>query len=163
MAITLLRIDDRLIHGQVVEGWLNKLDIKTIVVANDLVAEDIMQKTLMQMAIPSNIDIVIESIDNVLSDYKLGKFEEYKTLLLVSCPQDAYRLINGGIKIESVNVGGMHLCEGKCQILEFLSVNEEDCKYFNLIAKENIKIEGRPLPDFDKIDIVKNICKIQKM
>jgi len=162
MAIVLLRIDDRLIHGQVVEGWLNKLDIQQIIVANDIVSEDIMQKTLMQMAVPTQIEIFIESIESVLLKNKLGEFATKKTFLLVSSPKDAYRLISGGIKISSVNVGGMHHCEGKCQVLEFVSVDEEDCNYLNLIAKENIRIEGRPLPDFEKEDIVKNICRIQK-
>ena len=161
MAITLLRIDDRLIHGQVVEGWLNKLDIKSIVVANDLVAEDVMQKALMEMAVPSQVEIFIDSIDNVLAEYKIGKFEPKKTFLLVSSPKDAFRLIDGGINILSVNVGGMHHSEGKVQILEFMSVDEEDCNYLTLITEKNIKIEGRPLPDFEKVDIVKNICRIK--
>jgi len=162
MAVVLLRIDDRLIHGQVVEGWLNKLDIKTIIVANDLVADDIMQKTLMQMAVPSHIEIFIDSIDNILEKYRAGEFEVSKTFLLVSSPKDAFRLIDGGVAIDSVNVGGMHHSEGKCQILEFVSVDDEDCKYLNMLAKANIKIEGRPLPDFDRVDIVKNLCRIEK-
>ena len=80
---------------------------------------------------------------------------------MVSSPKDAYRLIDGGIKILSVNVGGMHHSEGKVQILEFVSVNEEDCKYFNLISEKNIKIEGRPLPDFEKVDVFKDVCRVK--
>ena len=162
MAVVLFRIDDRLIHGQVVEGWLSKVDAQVLLVANDMVANDIMQKTLMQMAVPLNVEILINTVDDILSKYKSGNYDNKKVFILVSSPKDAFKLIDGGIKVPSINVGGIHYSEGKMQILEFLSVDDEDCKYFHLIDSKNVKIEGRPLPDFEKVDVLKEICKFEK-
>lgn len=162
MSITVFRIDDRLIHGQVVEGWLNKLDIRCVVVANDMVASDIMQQTLMKMAVPNDIEIYIDTIAEIANKFNNCFFDcKKKVMILVSSPKDAYELIEKGVSVDSLNVGGIHYKDGKMQILEFLSVDEKDCEYFNLIYSKNIFIEGRSLPDFEKVDIIKNIKNLE--
>ena len=163
MGIILFRIDDRLIHGQVVEGWLNHIDIDVILLANNMVSEDIMQKTLMEMAVPDDVIIKIDNLENIIKIYKSKTYEKSKILLLVSSPKDAYELIDAGLVANSINVGGLHYTDGKIQILEFLSVDEEDCKYFHLIADKKIKIEGSPLATSEKVDILKAICRYENI
>jgi mannose/fructose/N-acetylgalactosamine-specific phosphotransferase system component IIB len=160
MAVVLFRIDDRLIHGQVVEGWLSNIRVDAILVANDLVAHDDMQKTLMSMAIPQGIEVFIDTVNDALKQLKQGVFEKRRTLILVESPKDAYLLLNGGVTITSLNVGGMHFRTGKLQICEYISIDDEDKKYFKQIAEKGIKIEGRTIPDMEKLDIVKELSKI---
>ncbi len=161
MSIEVLRIDDRLIHGQVVEGWISKLDIAAIWVANERIAGDFLQKTLMEMAVPSRIELFVGDIPEVLQKYNSENVKNKKIMILVDSPKDAFLLIDGGLQIESINVGGMHFSDGKIQILEFMSIDVQDLEYFRAISNKNIKIEGRPLPDFEKIDIMKKIMRFE--
>ncbi|MFC1546777.1 PTS system mannose/fructose/N-acetylgalactosamine-transporter subunit IIB [bacterium] len=160
MSIVLFRIDDRLIHGQVVEGWLNQLQAQGVLVVNNIVAKDEMQKTLIAMAIPPSVEVFIETVEEALKRWKQGEFDNKRLLILVSCPKDAFLLIDNGINVPSVNVGGMHYSEGKMQIFEYISVSHEDVNYFYLLAYMGIKIEGRTLPDTEKLDITRELKKI---
>ena len=63
MSIALARIDDRLIHGQVVVGWVKALDIQALVVINDAIAANAMQKTLMEMAVPSGLKVHFATVE----------------------------------------------------------------------------------------------------
>lgn len=158
MLVKFFRIDDRLIHGQVLEGWVNKFHIDHIILPNDEVAVDAMWQSLIKMTLPNNFDIVIDSLKNVVSRLKKREIVICSnTLILVSSPKDAYYLIENDILPEAVNVGGMHYKEGKEQIFEFLSVDKTDCIYLDLINKKNISLIGKPLPDSENVDIMKNI------
>ncbi|MFH1715586.1 MAG: PTS sugar transporter subunit IIB [Elusimicrobiota bacterium] len=159
MSIILFRIDDRLIHGQVVEGWLKEIGAEIIVVANDIVACDEMQKALMTLAIPSDVDVYIERIDTAIEQYKQGYFDKNKTLVLVSCPKDAFQLIEGGLKINSINIGGMHFSEGKKQILETISVSKDDVEYLRALSNKGLQLESRTLPEAERIDVAKELKK----
>ena len=104
---------------------------------------------------------LIESLENVADFFKNKQTQDQKILLLVSSPKDALFLINSGVYVEALNVGGIHYVEEKVQILEFLSVDKNDCKYFHEIAEKHIKIEGRPLPSSEKVDILRGICRFE--
>ncbi len=158
MLAKFFRIDDRLLHGQVLEGWVNKFHIQHIILPNDEIAEDFMWQNLMKMTLPNDFDIIIDKVDNIISKFKAGKINiTSDTLILVASPKDAYSLIENNIVPEYVNVGGMHYKDGKEQIFEFLSVDKSDCMYLNLINKKNISLLGKPLPDSETVDIMKNI------
>ncbi|MCP4481227.1 MAG: PTS sugar transporter subunit IIB [bacterium] len=163
MSIVLFRIDDRLIHGQVVEGWLNYIDVDILLLANDTVANDVMQRTLMEMAIPQEIEIFIDSVNNIIKVYSKLDLKNKNIMILVASPKDAYRLVDAGIYLPSINVGGIHFSSGKAQILEFISVDENDCKYFHLLSDKGVKLDGRPLPSSEKIDILKDVCRYESI
>ncbi len=159
MSVVLFRIDDRLLHGQVIEGWLKNINIDTIIVANDIVANDEMQKMLMSMAVPCKTTIYIDTVDSIIDQWKRHVFEHKKILMLVSNPKDAHSLIENGIHIDSLNVGGMHFVDGKKQILEAVSVDEADVHYFYALSYMGIKIEARTVPRAEKIDLIKELRK----
>src|SRR5258708_770303 len=118
MSVVLVRIDDRLVHGQVVEGWLKSIHATAIVVASDQVASEEMQKALYLLAVPQGITLSCLSIRDAAEAWSGSPWKKDRVLVLVASPQDVVALIQYGAKIESVNVGGMHYREGRVQILK---------------------------------------------
>jgi PTS system mannose-specific IIB component len=157
MPIVLVRIDDRLIHGQIVEGWLKIIKVNHIVVISDEVAKNKMQQILLGMAVPNNIKVSNFSIEDAARKIRENIFDKDRALLLLSCPQDVVRLIEQGVQISSINVGGMHFAAGKKQVLRNLSVNEDDIAAFRAIGGRNIELEGRVLPSDERINIIEVI------
>lgn len=157
--VVLVRIDDRLIHGQVVVGWAKSLNASRIVVANDKLAEDEFQKDLIGLATPAGMNILILKINEALSQIKRGEFEDGRTILLVAKPVDGLRLVEGGLKIEEINVGGMRLFDDRRQVLPWVSVNEEEIDIFRKLADLGVKVEARAVPTDRKIDLLKLIDK----
>ena len=159
MPIVLVRIDDRLIHGQIVEGWLKPMRANYIAVASDHVAKDRSQQILLSMAVPSTIKVSSFSVDEAAKKISEGYFEKERVLLLLSGPKDVLRLLTGGVKLSSVNVGGMHYTSGKKQILRTLSVDKNDVLALKEISQRGVELEGRVLPMDDKIDIMEALHK----
>lgn len=154
MSIVLTRIDDRLIHGQVVEGWLKHIDIDHIAIISNDVAADKMQQVLFSIAVPKNIKVVSLSVADAVSRGAEGFFDKHHYLLLLSSPQDVLSLVKGGLPIASVNVGGMHFTQGKRQILKALSVNDNDVSALMELHEAGVDLEGRVLPGDDAVNIV---------
>jgi len=157
MSVVLIRIDDRLIHGQVVEGWVKKFRIDHIVVCNDDVAGDVMQKNLLRLAVPSHIKASILTLSECIEYFLEGRFEKGRVMILISSPSVAFELMERGINISEINVGVMHYMLGKKQILKSISVSDEDIKVFRQLAKRGVKLEARTLPGDERFDILKCI------
>lgn len=153
MSIVLARIDDRLIHGQVVEGWLKVVQANHIIIVSDEVSKDKMQQTLMSMAVPKDIKVSCYSVDDAAGRILDGSLAKDRLLLLFSCPKDVRRLLDKGVKISSVNVGGMHFSSGKKQLLPTMSVDDEDAENLLEIRKRGIELEGRVIPVAEKTDV----------
>ncbi|MBU0951556.1 MAG: PTS sugar transporter subunit IIB [Elusimicrobia bacterium] len=162
MAIILARIDDRLVHGQVIEGWLRVLNASFIIVVNDLVAADKMQSALYSISIPSGIHIECLTVGEAIKKFTSGYFEKEKVLALFSNPFDVLELIKGGVELSSVNVGGLHFSAGKQQIGTGLSLNDQDVTALREIAKLGVEVEGRVLPLDERHNVIDLIAKYYK-
>jgi len=157
MGIVLVRIDDRLIHGQVVENWMKFLKINHVVVVNDFVASDRMQKALFSMAVPEHTKVSILTIAQAKEAILNGQLEGDRAMLLLGSPGDVLNLIDGGVKIREVNVGGIHYSSEKRQILKAISVSKEDIQAFQELDRLGVRLEARMVPDDEKIDIMEII------
>ena len=157
MDMVLVRIDDRLIHGQVVENWMKFLKINHVVVVNDFVASDRMQKTLFSMAVSDHAKISILTIAQAKEMILNSQFEGDRAMLLLVSPQDVLNLINKGVRIKEVNIGGMHYSPDKKQILKAISVSKQDIQAFQELDKLGVHLEARMVPDDEKIDIMEII------
>ena len=162
MSIVLIRIDDRLIHGQIVEGWLKSIHVNHIVVVSDEVARDKMQQVLLGMAVPSGVKVASYSIENAAKKIRENYFLSDRVLLLLSSPRDVLRLMNAGVEVPSVNVGGMHYTPGKKQLLRNLSVDDDDISALIEISRKGAELEGRVLPSDEKVNILEVLEKETK-
>ena len=160
MKIALARIDDRLIHGQVVTVWSKETKCQRIIVCNDDVANDEIRRTLLTQVAPPGVQSSVVGIDKAIRVLNNPKYENDIVLLLFTNPTDVLRLVEAGIDIKSVNIGGMSFKEGKTQINGVVSVNDEDVKAFKALNDKNIELEMRKVASDSKIYIMNLIDKM---
>lgn len=160
MSVLLIRIDDRLIHGQVVAGWVKAIKANHIMVANDKVASDQMQKILLGMAVPSHIKLSVVTLAEAAETLQKDTAEDDRLIVLLNSPGDALELIKRGVKVKSINVGGIHYCEGKKQILKAVCVDMVDIQALYELDRSGIELEGRIVPTDERINIMDSVKKI---
>jgi PTS system mannose-specific IIB component len=154
MPIVLIRVDDRLVHGQIVQGWLKNFDVDTVLVVSDSAASDKTQQILMGMALPSFIRLDVKTLKDATASLLSGEYNKESIIVLVTQPSDVVYMLDRGLKVKSLNIGGMHFISGKKQIMDNICVNNEDIETLKQIYSRGIEIEGRVLPDDEKKDIM---------
>ncbi len=162
MKIMLTRIDDRLIHGQVSTGWSKEFQISRIIVINNDVSKDEIRVKLLKQVSPPNITSHVVNIDKFVKVYNNPKYFGEKVLLLFTNPKDIIKIIQKGVKIKSINIGGISYQKGKQQITDAISVNKDDIKSFYKLNKMNIELEIRKVPNEKKINLMDILKKIKK-
>jgi fructoselysine and glucoselysine-specific PTS system IIB component len=146
--ISLLRIDDRLIHGQVAYGWASALGINVILVVNDEAKNDQMKAMALNLAKPNNVKLYIRGVDE--SGEIIQKFaasQKSKVLVLVRNSNDALSLVksSGGV-LKEINVGGLRYSEGKQKLTDLVAVDNQDIENFEEIDNLGVDLEFRMLP-----------------
>lgn len=162
MTISLVRIDDRLIHGQVVTRWAKELRINRIIVINDDIVKDTIRSNLLTQVTPPGITAHIIDIQKAIRVYKNPKYGTDKVIMLFTNPTDIIRMIEGGVPIPSVNIGGMSFQQGKKQIHNSISVNTEDVESFKKLDQIGVELEIRKVPSDSPIKLMMLIKKILK-
>ncbi|MFW2491994.1 mannose/fructose/sorbose PTS transporter subunit IIB [Clostridium chromiireducens] len=160
MKITLARIDDRLIHGQIVTVWSKETKCQRIIVCNDDVAKDEIRKTLLTQVAPPGIQSHVVDIDKAVRVINNPNYENDVVMLLFTNPTDVLRLVEAGIDIKSVNIGGMSFKEGKTQVTGAVSLNDQDIKSFRKLNDKNIELEIRKVASDPKAFIMPLIEKM---
>lgn len=155
MSFTLVRIDDRLIHGQVALGWSRAKGIEGIAVVDDDTAKDALKCSLLKMATPSGVKSVILTKNAFKDAYDKNKFSKRKYMLLVKNVFTLLDLVKMGVSIEQVNIGNIRHSEGE-KILEYVYLTKEEKEAWKELAKYPIHFYAQSLPDqtitdFDKI------------
>ncbi|MGX7059408.1 mannose/fructose/sorbose PTS transporter subunit IIB [Vagococcus humatus] len=143
MSIRLVRIDDRLIHGQVATVWAKLAKVNHILVVSDEVAKDHLRKTLLKQAAPLGVQANVIPVSKMIEIYPDSRFDGFKAMLLFTNPTDVERVVKGGVKIESVNIGGMSFSEGKRMITNAVAVNQADVAAFSYLDEQGIQLEVR--------------------
>ncbi|WP_105301495.1 PTS system mannose/fructose/N-acetylgalactosamine-transporter subunit IIB [Anaerococcus marasmi] len=149
--IIFTRIDDRLLHGQVGREWVKSEDCDLIVVANDEASEDRQAQKLMNIATPLFAETVFWTIDRTIKEIE-ETHEDSKALILVESPEDAYKLVDAGLNIDTVNVGNMRELPNKDKINENIYVGDKDREYFKKLHDKNISIDIRTLHSDKALD-----------
>jgi mannose/fructose/N-acetylgalactosamine-specific phosphotransferase system component IIB len=152
MEIALLRIDDRLVHGQVVIGWIPHLKAQAVVVASDAAAADATQTMLMEMAMPEGVALHVLPVDEAARRLRDGS-DGRRTLALAPGPREALRLLELGVPCPAVNVGGLHYTAGRVQLGKAIFLDEQDRQALRAIARRGVGLEGRALPGDEAMDV----------
>lgn len=150
--ICFCRIDDRLIHGQVVTTWVHKYRIEQIIVVNDKVAGDAIQKNILNMAAPQGIKVHVFGVKQ-FAEIAAANPIKRRTMLLFTTSIDASELVKGGVEITELNIGGMRFQEGRERISRALSVTPEERSAFKEMLDQGMKITIQMVPNDEKIDL----------
>lgn len=151
MEIQLVRIDDRLIHGQVVTVWAKITKVNRILVISDAVAKDMLRKTLLKQAAPPGVNVNVITIDKMISIYDDPIFNTFKTMLLFTNPRDVRRVVEGGVSFDSINIGGMSFSDGKKMITNAVAVNHQDIEDLLYLSEQGIDLEIRKVVTDSKV------------
>jgi len=162
--IVFIRIDDRLIHGQVVEGWVNYLKASYLLVADDAVASNTLQRSIMELAVPQGLKVMIGPVEEICRRLRTSVLDAERAILLFSNPADVLRAIKAGMECRSLNVGGMHFVPGKRKLMDVLAVNDSDLEALKEIAGKGIKIDVQTVPTQRPIPLGKILaaCALEK-
>lgn len=151
MEIRLVRIDDRLIHGQVVTVWAKVTKVNRILVVSDVVAKDMLRKTLLKQAAPPGVNVNVITIDKMISIYDDPTFNTFKSMLLFTNPRDVRRVVEGGVSFDSINIGGMSFSDGKKMITNAVAVNHQDIEDLHYLSEQGIGLEIRKVVTDNKV------------
>ncbi|MCR4179394.1 MULTISPECIES: PTS mannose transporter subunit IIAB [Providencia] len=161
MVIALARIDDRLIHGQVATRWTKETRVKRIIVVSDEVAKDQVRSTLLKQVAPPGVTAHVVDVAKCIRVYNNPKYAGERVMLLFTNPTDVKRLVEAGVDIKSVNIGGMAFHEGKTQVTNAVSINQTDIDAFNYLNEKNIELEVRKVSSDSKVQMMDLIKKLK--
>lgn len=162
MQIGLARIDDRLIHGQVATRWTKETNVQRIIVVSDEVAADTVRKTLLIQVAPPGVTAHVVDVAKMIRVYNNPKYAGERIMLLFTNPTDVERVVEGGVNIKSVNIGGMAFRQGKTQVNNAISVDEKDIEAFNKLNARGIELEARKVSTDQKLKMMDLIGKVGK-
>lgn len=162
MVIALARIDDRLIHGQVATRWTKETQVKRIIVVSDEVAKDQVRSTLLKQVAPPGVTAHVVDVAKCVRVYDNPKYAGERVMLLFTNPTDVKRVVEEGVDIKSVNIGGMAYHEGKTMVTNAVSINQEDIDAFNYLNDKNIELEVRKVSSDSKVHMMDLINKLKK-
>lgn len=143
--ILLTRIDNRLIHGQVATQWTSTIGANLILVANDNVTSNQMRQKLMDMAAPQGVATRYFSVQKTIDVIHKAAARQH-IFLIVENPEDALRLVKGGVPIKKLNIGNMHMSEGKRQVATSVAVNDEDVAAFRALQDAGVELSIQRVP-----------------
>jgi mannose/fructose/sorbose-specific phosphotransferase system IIB component len=155
--VLLYRVDERLIHGQVVVGWGRHLKVNAILVCSERVADDELARTMMEMGAPADVKVEVLRLAEAARKLNGGALADRAAIVLFETPAEALALVELGVEIKSLNIGGMHFREGKRQIMEGVSVDAEDCRAINELAGRGIDVYVQMVPQARPQDIIRKL------
>lgn len=152
-----MRIDSRLIHGQVAGNWVNYISPQTLIAASDSAATDKIRKTLLLQVAPSHIKTNVLDIAKTGRVYKNPKYTGMKTMFVLESPVDVLRLMDEGVEVKELNVGGVTFRAGYAQLSEAVYASPEDIKAYKELDARGVKMTIQQLPTSSREDMMKKL------
>ena len=154
MSIVLARVDDRLLHGQVATSWVKATDPQVVVVVDDKLPDDPLQTQILKMAAPNGVKVYVMTPEKITEKLKAGVLDAYRVMLIFAGVEAPLKLIEAGVELPSLNVGGMRFREGRERISKTISMTPEEKAITRRISETGIEIEHRQLHSDGKIDVM---------
>lgn len=148
-----VRIDNRLIHGQIIETWLPYTGAQAVIVANDELAGDVLQQEIMSLAIPQTVVssfVCVEALPLALDDCESG--EAGDAIILFSNCSDAKRAFDAGFDFDILNVGNVHYSPGKKQVSPSVALSDEDESCLRHLNRKGVALDFRCVPN-DQVQV----------
>ena len=145
--ITLLRVDHRLLHGQVAFSWTQYVGADCILIANDNVPEDELRKTTIKLAKPHSVKLVIKNINDAIESIKSGVTDKYHLFIVVESVNDAWRIASAVAEIKSINLGGIKAKEGSKNISKAINLLPEEIEQLQQLVGKGVEVEIRQVPN----------------
>jgi len=158
MNIQLFRIDDRLIHGQVVIGWASYLHSKEIILCDNSVYANDWEKELYLSIVPENIHPEVLNVAQLVDLLRNGQMDLSKTIVVINSPMVVEKLLAAGLSLKNINVGGIHYKEGRKKYLPYLYLSDEEVASFQRCIARGIVFQCQDVPE-GKVILLKDIIQ----
>lgn len=146
MSIVLVRVDDRLIHGQVVVGWVQALGAQRIVLVDDEVSSNAWERELYRLSVPADLVVEFASVDEAVELVGGWGNERQRTILLVGDVDTIVRLCGGTEHIGKVNVGGLHDGAARSQRLSYVYLTDEEAQQLLALSEGGVEVTAQDVP-----------------
>ncbi len=143
------RVDNRLVHGQIIETWLPYSNAQTIIVGNNQLARDELQQEIIKLAVPYGVEISFSSIAGMPE--QINKMEHSKSeqeiFLLFYCCQDAKAAFESGVGFCALNIGNIHYTPGRHQICDHIALDQQDLYCLRYLENQGVRLDFRCVPN----------------
>jgi PTS system mannose-specific IIB component len=146
MSFELIRIDDRMIHGQIVMTWIRYTRAQAVYLIDDKVAQDETLKKIMIMIAPTDVEVRILSIKEAMEEFQDWKESEKKYIIIIRTPQTLIDLLELGANISEVNIGGIGSGPGKKKLYRNISISEEERSAIKQMLEQGIDVNIQTVP-----------------
>lgn len=152
-AVALVRVDNRLVHGQVLEAWLPALDAHGILVADDEAAGNALARSAMSLAIPPGITFLVLRVQAAAEILRPGGKgpPAQRTLVLLRDVRDAVALHEGGVPMPRLNLGNVHFGAGRRQVSPSVFLDAGEIAALDRLAAEGTQVEVQAVPSEDAL------------
>lgn len=154
MSIALYRIDDRLIHGQVVVGWGQRLNIGFIVLVNDAVRASAWEQELYRMGVPPNIDVITVSTAEASARIAEWDADPRVGIVVAGDIETIAALTENSQHVKKINVGGIHQRPGRSERLRFVFLSDAEATQLKQLAARGIDITAQDVPTARAVPLV---------
>lgn len=154
MSIVLYRVDERLIHGQIVVGWGNELHPDEIVVVDDDLAHSTWEQELYAMGLPAELVTRFESVADARGHLDQWRSSAPRVMVLTRDVATMRRLANeGSMRGEEVNIGGIHYAAGREAVLPYVYLSRTEMNEMGALEAEGVRVSARDLPGARRVEL----------
>jgi len=153
-----IRIDERLIHGQVATVWTHTLGATRIMIVDDTVVKDNIQKSLLKMACPSGVKLSILSSSKAAENLLSEKYDGDKIFMVLKKPETLLQLWDLGYHMKAVNVGNMSGGKDTIQLKKAVCVTPQNIETFKELNRRNVRLTAQMVPNDEEL-LLMNLIK----
>lgn len=158
MEIVNVRIDERLIHGQIVTVWISHLKATRIVIVDDKAASDEIQKMALKLACPTTVKLSILSTERAYEKILNEAYVDDKVFIIFKNPKSLKKFTDLGYTFKNINIGNMSGKQGSIQIKKAVSVSFEEAQILLDYANNGVNLEAKMVPSDSDVNVV-NLLK----
>ncbi len=153
--IQLLRVDHRLLHGQVAFSWTTSLGADCILIANDGVMQDDLKRTTIKLSKPAGVKLVMKNLKDSIEAINSGVTDKYKLFVIVESVADAVKMAENCGQIRHINIGGVKKIENGEQLSKTVWVTEEEKNGLKKVIDRGVDVEIRLVPSDRTINVAR--------
>ena len=145
MTIALARVDNRLVHGQVLSAWVPALELDSIIVLDDEAARNTLLRTAMEIAIPPDVQFEVSPVAQASAALARVK-GSHRTLVLLRDVGDVSRAMDAGLPLTRLNLGNVHFANGRKPVTQAVYLSPEEIAVLQSIEGRGVIVELKTLP-----------------
>lgn len=148
-----VRVDHRLIHGQITSKWMQVTSANTILIASDNILKDDLKMTVMKMAVPHGIKLVIKSVKDSIEALNSGVTDKYNLFILCEDIDSVYRLSKGAPSVDAINIGSTLAGADKQNVHRAIYLSEKEIEQLRELSDSGVEVNIQIVPDDSIVNI----------